>query len=61
MRKAKPHEHEGLKPLLNLLEMNKNDWYELDKPFFNKLFKFSPLKRTRFSGLKRNFDFLKEK
>ena len=58
--KAKPNEHEGLKPIQALLEMNKKDWNELDKTQFNKLFKFSPLKRTRFEGLKRNLDFIKE-
>ncbi|RLD77678.1 MAG: tRNA epoxyqueuosine(34) reductase QueG, partial [Bacteroidetes bacterium] len=58
--KAKPHEHTGLKPIQKLLEMNKKDWEELDKLQFNKLFKFSPLKRTRFEGLKRNLDFIKE-
>ncbi len=57
--KAKPHEHEGLKPLDGLLEMSKKEWYELDKPQFNRLFKFSPIKRTRYSGLKRNLNFLK--
>ena len=58
--KAKPHGHEGLKPIQALLEMNKNDWYKLDKSGFNTLFKNSALKRTRFAGLKRNLDFIKE-
>ena len=56
--KAKPHKHEGLKPIQRLLEMNKKDWDELDKPKFNELFKFSPLKRTRFEGLKRNIRYI---
>lgn len=57
--KATPHQEEGLKPLQGLLEMNKKDWYQIDKSGFNKLFKSSSVKRTRYSGLKRNLDFLR--
>lgn len=56
--KAKPHSHEGLKPLKGLLEMTKADWYSMDKTTFNQLFKFSPIKRTRYTGIKRNLEFI---
>ncbi|MEN8122911.1 MAG: tRNA epoxyqueuosine(34) reductase QueG, partial [Bacteroidota bacterium] len=59
--KAKPHEHEGLKPIRALLEMNKNDWCRLDKSGFNQHFKKSAINRTRYAGLKRNLNFLKVK
>jgi epoxyqueuosine reductase len=39
-------------------EWQKNDWHELTEEVFNKVFKKSPLKRTKFAGMKRNIDFL---
>jgi len=56
--KAVNHLHEELKPLPGLLEMNKADWYNMDKPAFNKIFKYSPVKRTGFKGIRRNLEFL---
>ncbi len=41
-----------------LENMNKEGWYNLDKPKFKKLFKNSPLERMKFEGLRRNIDFL---
>ncbi|MFA6946013.1 MAG: tRNA epoxyqueuosine(34) reductase QueG [Pedobacter sp.] len=35
------------------------DWYELTEETFNKVFKNSAVKRTKYHGLKRNIDFLK--
>lgn len=37
----------------------KEEWHELTKEVFNKVFKKSPLKRTKFEGMKRNIDFLR--
>jgi epoxyqueuosine reductase len=38
--------------------MKKNDWIEITEQVFNTLFKNSPLKRTKYNGMKRNIDFL---
>ena len=50
-------------PLFNakpeLLSMSKKDWEEITEDTFKKVFKDSPLKRTKFQGIKRNIDFLK--
>jgi epoxyqueuosine reductase len=50
-------------PLFNLnpelLSMSKKDWEEITEETFKAVFKNSPLKRTKFQGLKRNIDFLK--
>lgn len=46
------------KPLL--LELNSTQWAELNEDVFNELFKLSAIKRTKFSGLKRNIEFLKK-
>jgi epoxyqueuosine reductase len=39
--------------------MNKKDWEEITKDTFNKVFKNSAVKRTKFEGLQRNIKFLK--
>jgi len=44
-----------------LAGMKKNDWIELTKEVFDKLFEGSAVKRTGFEGLKRNIDFCLEK
>jgi epoxyqueuosine reductase len=43
----------------SLLEMSKKDWEEITEDVFKNVFKDSAVKRTKFSGLKRNLDFLK--
>ena len=58
-RFSKSHSDEQLKPDQQLLEMTKNDWYELTEETFKRVFKHSAVKRTKFSGLKRNLDFIK--
>jgi epoxyqueuosine reductase len=39
--------------------MSKKDWDEITEETFKAVFKSSPLKRTKFQGLKRNIEFLK--
>lgn len=41
-----------------LKKMRQVDWQKLEKSKFKKLFKNSPVERTRFEGLKRNIEFL---
>ncbi len=50
-------------PLFNphpeLLSMTKKDWIEITEEVFKKIFQKSAVKRTKFTGLKRNIEFLK--
>lgn len=46
-------------PRPELLGMNHNDWKEITQEVFQKIFKTSAVKRTKFEGLKRNIAFLK--
>jgi epoxyqueuosine reductase len=57
-RKAKAHAVEEFRPLPGLLEMTRQDWYDLDAPQFNALFRRSAVKRARFEGLRRNLKFI---
>ena len=58
-RFAKDHSEAHFKPSEELFGMTKSDWYELTEETFKKVFKGSAVKRTKFSGLKRNLDFIK--
>jgi epoxyqueuosine reductase len=57
--KLKPHNESAFQISDLLQNMNKKDWEEMEKLSFKKLFKSSPIERTKFEGLKRNIDFLK--
>jgi len=41
--------------------MTNDEWKELTQDVFNQVFKKSAVKRTKFSGLKRNIEFLNNK
>lgn len=53
------HNEPAFTPHVDLLGINKNDWQDLTEDVFQKVFKNSAVKRTKFSGLKRNISFLK--
>jgi epoxyqueuosine reductase len=46
-------------PHPELLGMSQTDWQDITQDVFQKVFKTSAVKRTKFSGLKRNIEFLK--
>lgn len=58
-RFSKPHSEPQFNPHPDLLNMTKQDWEELTEDVFKKVFQKSAVKRTKFSGLKRNLEFLK--
>jgi epoxyqueuosine reductase len=43
-----------------ILNMGKSDWIDLSETAFKQIFSKSAVKRTKFTGLKRNIQFLKE-
>ena len=53
------HNEPAFQPPYELLAMTKADWEEITEDTFKKVFKNSAVKRTKFTGLKRNIDFLK--
>ena len=60
-KKAQPHTHEDFQPNMELLALTKPEWESITEERFNEIFKDSGIKRTKFAGLKRNIDFLKNK
>ena len=58
-RFSKQHTEKMFEPNEKLLNMTKKEWEEITSDVFNEISKNSPLKRTKFSGIKRNLAFLK--
>ncbi|MDT0643369.1 tRNA epoxyqueuosine(34) reductase QueG [Zunongwangia sp. F363] len=59
-RFSKPHNEPLFNPHPQLLENDKKDWEEITRETFNEIFKKSAVKRTKFEGLRRNLEFLKD-
>ena len=59
-RFSKAHSEPLFQPKKELLEMSKKDWEEITQETFQKVFKKSAVKRTKFSGITRNIKFLKD-
>ncbi len=60
-RFSQPHNEQAFVANDELIKMNRHQWEEITEEVFDKLFKYSPLKRTKFQGLKRNLEFLRLK
>jgi epoxyqueuosine reductase len=59
-RFSRPHNEPLFNPHPDVLSMSRRDWEEITETVFKKVFKKSAVKRTKFTGLKRNINFLKE-
>ncbi len=55
------HKEPLFNPHERLLSMSKDEWHEITQELFSEIFKRSAVKRTKFTGLKRNLDFLRPK
>jgi epoxyqueuosine reductase len=58
---AHPHSEPWLEPCPGLLEMNRQEWMEMDKDGYDRIFEGSAVKRAKFAGIQRNINFLQEK
>ncbi|MEA5259336.1 tRNA epoxyqueuosine(34) reductase QueG [Arcicella aquatica] len=58
-RFSKPHQEPQFNLHPDLANFTKSDWEEITEEVFQTIFKKSPLKRTKYAGLKRNIEFLK--
>ena len=55
-RFSEENDEPGFVPNAELMNKSKSDWYSLDEPEFDRLFKNSPLNRTGFKNIRRNLD-----
>ena len=60
-KKSKQNNEPEFLPSKELMELSKDEWHNMDEELFQKLFKNSAVKRTKYSGLKRNLNFIKGK
>ena len=60
-RFSKPHQEPLFNNTNGLLSYSTKDWEDITEETFGKLFKNSAVKRTKYSGLKRNIDFIKQR
>ena len=59
-RFSKPHNEPLFQSNLDILNFSKSDWEEITTDTFQKVFKNSAVKRTKYEGLLRNINFLKK-
>lgn len=57
-RFSKPHQEPNFNLHPDLQHFTNADWQEITEDVFKEIFKKSPLKRTKFDGLRRNIEFL---
>lgn len=57
-RFSQPTNEAGFAPLPGLLNLTTRDWEELTEESFKTIFRNSPVKRSKFEGIKRNIRFI---
>lgn len=57
-RFSKPHSEKAFTPIPELFEMDQAEWVALGEEAFRRIFRHSPLKRAKYSGIMRNLAFL---
>lgn len=59
-RFSAPHQEPAFKPLKELFQFEIKDWEALTEETFKELFRNSPIKRTKFEGIRRNLKWIKD-
>ena len=60
-RFSKPHEETAFTPIPEILNLSLAQWEELSEEHFNKVFKNSPMKRSKWKGIQRNVQAIKDR
>lgn len=58
-RFSKPNTEAGFNPLPEIMNLSTATWENMTEAAFKLIFKNSPIKRTKFSGIQRNLRFIK--
>ncbi|MCH5721227.1 epoxyqueuosine reductase [Niabella hibiscisoli] len=59
-RFSKPHTEPAFTPIPEILNLSNSEWQEMTEESFRKIFKHSPLKRSKFKGIQRNLNFIRQ-
>lgn len=57
-RFSKPNQTVEFTPIPEILNFSTKDWEELTEEEFRRIFKHSPMKRSKYAGIRRNLNFL---
>lgn len=57
-RFSKPNKTVEFTPIPEILNFSTKDWEELTEEEFKRIFKYSPMKRSKYAGIRRNLHFL---
>lgn len=57
-RFSKPHQETRFTPVPAILDFSTQDWLDMTEEEFKKIFRHSPLKRSKFAGIRRNLQFM---
>ena len=58
-RFSKPTQETAFKPIPEILNLSTAEWENMSEEAFKKIFKTSPLKRSKYKGIQRNLQFIK--
>ena len=58
-RFSKPHSEPNFRPIAEVLNLSLQEWDDLSEDTFKRVFKNSPLKRAKWTGIQRNIKILK--
>lgn len=59
-RFATPHNEPEFNPIPEILNLSLKEWEQLSQETFNKIFRKSPLKRSKWTGIQRNIQAIKK-
>jgi epoxyqueuosine reductase len=59
-RFSKVHEESGFDPIPGVLDLSVNEWEAMTEEKFRELFRDSPIRRSKFKGIRRNLDFINQ-
>ena len=59
-RFSRPTRETGFSPIPEILHFSSGDWEDLTEESFKELFRNSPLKRSKYAGIKRNLKFISQ-
>lgn len=57
-RFSRPHQEPAFTPIPEILNLSTREWEEMTEESFKKIFSKSPLKRSKYQGIRRNLDFI---
>lgn len=59
-RFSKPHNEPAFEPITEILDLSLDEWQAMNEETFRKVFKKSPMKRSKWSGIQRNIIAVKK-